>query len=217
MNFNGRSEPSRREIQKWFENYIKNMSIFDDEEVIMEKLRCSAWIVKNVIAGYRASSAVRLPLVIILPEIYFNSRKDGEANGYDKAGIALYPNSENFKYGKADYIASLISLAREPLDTLAFIHAEKVDTSEYREDWEKLILNLMTHNPIKISDDVTITRPENDLTVLVCKEKPRFLRKGHSIHYHCIDLTDHNLKKSEAIKEYEGYALQGYDLIEGIE
>lgn len=190
------------------------MSIFDDEEVMTEKLRCSAHIIKNVIVGYRETSAVCLPLVIILPEIYyFNSRKNGETIGYNKAGIALYPNSENFRYDKGGYLASLISLASGPLNTLAFIHAERIDTSECREDWENLILNLMAHNQIKISDDVIITRPESDLTVLVCTEIPTFLRGG-SIKFRCIDLTDKNLKKSEAIKKYDGYAFEGEQSIE---
>ena len=196
-------DPSRKEIM---ENIRMDMSLFEDEEVFMERVRYSACMIKAAIVGYRGSSPVRMPLVIIPPEIYFDTRKEGQECGYDKLGIALYPNSERFRYDKGDYLASLLSLNAEQFDTLAFIHAERVDDSECRQEWGSLMLDLMFGNPIKISDEVTIERPENQLTVLVCTRKPYFLLKNPSYHYYLIDLTDGS---EETNKLYEDYAKMG--------
>ena len=171
------------------------------------------WI-KNVIVGYRHTSQVQKPLVIVLPEINFYSLSQGKEYGFENAGLALYPKTEYFNYDKEGYMATLINLNYESQNTLVFNHAERIDASKCKKDWKNLILNLMANNPIKISDEVTIRRQENELIVLVCTEKPRFLRRGHSIHYHCIDLTDHNLKKSEAENEYTGLAVEGIKILE---
>ena len=189
----------------------------DDDATMMERMNQSLYgssdVVKKVIIGYRQTSQVLKPLLIILPKINFDSLSQGKENGFEEAGLALYPKTECFSYDKEGYMASLIGLASESLNTLVFNHAERVDTSKCKKDWENLILNLMAHNPIKISDNVAITRPENDLTVVVCTEKPRCL-VGGSIKYCCIDLSDKNLNKKEDIEKYERYRSFGEKWLE---
>ena len=71
----------------------------------------------------------------------------------------------------------------------------------------------MFNQSIKISDEVEIKRPENNLTVLVCEKKPKFLLRQGSYYYHLIDLTDHNVKDKN-LKEYEDLAEKGFKAIE---
>ena len=194
------------------------MGLMDDDATMMERMDISLFgspdVIKKVIIGYRHTSHVMMPLVIVLQEINFDSLSQGKENEFEESGLALYPKTQYFSYDKEGYIASLIGLHSESMDTLVFNHAERIDASKCEKDWENLILDLKGNHSIKISDEITIRRPENELIVLVCTEKPRFLRKGHSIHYHCIDLTDHNLKKSEAEKEYTDLAVEGDKILE---
>lgn len=172
--------------------------------------------IRNAIVGYKKSEYYPLPLVLVLPCLAFNKKSDDEGNDFEDAGMALYPKSEYFNYDKGTYLASLISLNNEISGTLVFIHAERIDNSECRDDWENLLKNLMTHSPIRISDELTITRPETDFTVIVCTEKPHFLKEGTSIKYHCIDLSDNNPEKERKNykDEYDVYVENGRNEME---
>lgn len=185
------------------------MGLFDDNFGI--KLDGYHLTVRNAIVGYKKSNPHPLPLVLVLPRLEFDSQAD---DVFEESGMALYPKSEYFNYNKGAYMGSLISLNNEISETLVFIHAERIDNSESRDDWENLLKNLMTHRPIKISEELTITRPETDFTVIVCTEKPNFLKEGTSIKYHCIDLSDNNPEREDDEKKYDEYAANGGEEME---
>ena len=84
------------------------MGLFENEDTTIEKLKYSPTMIRNVIVGYRESSKIRVPLVLILPQIFINSQNDGYINDFEDVGISLYPKSKCFDYGKSDYIASLV-------------------------------------------------------------------------------------------------------------
>lgn len=185
------------------------MGLFGDDYGI--DLNGHLLTIRNAIVGYKKSEHYPSPLVLVLPRLDFDKKSDDKDNVFEEAGMALYPKSEYFNYDKGAYLASLISLNNEISGTLVFIHAERIDNSECRDDWENLLKNLMTHSPIRISDELTITRPETDFTVIVCTEKPHFLKEGTSKDYHCIDLSDNNPKREADEKKYNDYAANGGD------